>query len=54
MGVFLEKGHSIREWGRFQKVILFLFSVFIEKQGSKGDPQNPLNREKTTLELILK
>ena len=54
MGVILGKGHSVREWGHFQKKNFYIFSVFIEKQASKGDPQNGQNPKKTSLEPVLK
>ena len=46
VGVILGKGHSVREWGHFQKKNFYIFSVFIEKQASKGDPQNGQNPQK--------
>ena len=54
MGVFLEKGHSVREWGHFQKVnlkIIFVFFKFwVKNQAPKITPKS----RKTTLEPILK
>ena len=52
VGVILGKGHSVREWGQNSKKKFYVFSVFVQKPGSKGDPQITPKSRKTTLEPI--
>mgnify|MGYP001626808901 CR=1 FL=1 len=54
VGVILGKGHSVREWGQNSKKKFYVFSVFVQKPGSKRDPQITPKSRKTTLEPILK